>query len=880
MAASRQPYLGFNTSVMVHHEPTCLFDQASRGKGMNDYQTSTHDISLSPTDTLAGLGGANRELLATCLALFDDGQWHRRLEKINEQATAKVEQLVDRFSDWLDSRREEPLPRLPAPQVDEGAQELSDRQRYWRESSYSDDQLRLLLWIRLRSALGLPARLTTTVRGCGFLADDMAARLIHVLDPPGLVNSGRRRLHQRGWLRKGQHATSLDEVVLPVLDELLEQAFKDEDEPPSKEERHEILNQAIATLNELDAENHSRLLDETQANRLNDAAIRNVLLLVGSLSTMGISVSLAGFSAYIAAAQASAFIPFVSGPGLVSFVSVMSNPITILGVAGGGGWWFIHSAREKVNVAIAARVVAMLTLQGKLYGSSGLEGTRRCFSEVPRLPRGEGIGATELRDYQTEWQWLSILPARSGAVPPAKVLNAMAQPMAQRSNEASSADSRLSGESLQSGEKQAAAAMATLTVGDVLYSVAAVDPTVIAAADFSRVEDIGAGLSFAELAEQIRAGSDSTVLGGISQLKGYVAEKAVAAQLAAAGHTVSFPEVSNEPGWDLLVDGQEFQVKFHATLSGLREHFERYDYPVIANTELVDQIPEEWADRVFFVDGLSNELVEQVTHESLGAGAEILNPSVISIAGAVSAARGLLAYRRGQLTGKQALEQVLLDGMVRMGLAGSGGVVGASVGLMMFGPAGAWVFGAGAPVLSQMLTTRVTEQLRDKVKGDAHKDWEAQAHLELTALQAKVLQALTRKQDQLDKKLAKILDNLAGDYLRWRLQDDYDFSQECHQRLLRLDSDARPHPEQRLADTLRVMSVCSVHPAIYQPELRAVTAKLNERPGLLDDPRVKDFTGQAGNLAGQTWQTFSEKVQEKGWMDKAEAMAQRWKKRK
>jgi hypothetical protein len=63
-------------------------------------------------------------------------------------------------------------------------------------------------------------------------------------------------------------------------------------------------------------------------------------------------------------------------------------------------------------------------------------------------------------------------------------------------------------------------------------------------------------------------------------------------------------------------------------------------------------------------------------------------------------AGGLLAYRRGQLTGKQALEQILLDDMVRMGLAGSGGVVGASVGLMMFGLAGAWVFGAGVALIA------------------------------------------------------------------------------------------------------------------------------------------------------------------------------------
>jgi len=850
---------------------------------MKDHQPSHHEVSLTPTDLLAGLGGANRELLATCLALFDDSRWQRRVETLNEQMTERMEGVAKRlgqqFEQWREGTNRDPLPRLPAPEVEEGGRELSERQRYWQDADYSDDILRLLLWVRLRVALGLPARLTTTSRGCGFLADDMAARLIHVLDPPGLVNSGRRWLHQRGWLAQGQHATTLDDVVMPVLDELLEQALKEEKSSVSQEKRHEILRQAIASLDELSGEDHARLLDETQANRRNDAALRNTLLLGGGMLTFSGSVSAAGFSAYILAAQASAFIPWVSGPGLVSFVSVMSNPITVLGVAGVGSWWFIRSANEKVRAAVAARVVAMLTLHGKLSGNSGIEGAKRCFSQAAGLPDGEGVSAKELRRYREEWQWLSRLPARSAVVPPDDVLDAMVQPVRQHADEASPLGSRLSGETEQSGEKQAAAAMATLTAGDVLYSVAAVDPTVIAAADFSRVADIGVGLSFAELAEQILDGSDRAVLGGVSQLKGYVAEKAVAAQLAAAGHTVSFPGAANEPGWDLLVDGQEFQVKFHATLGGLREHFQRYDYPVIANTELIDQIPPEWADKVFFVDGLSNELVEQVTRDSLGAGVEILSPSVISIAGAISAGRGLLAYRRGQLTGKQAIEQIMLDGMVRMGLAGGGSVVGAGVGMMMFGPAGAWVFGAGAPVMSQMLTTRVSETLRQKVKSQAHREWEAQAHQELAALQNRLLESLTRKQGQLDEKFEAVPDNLAGDYLRWRLLDDHNFAQECQGRLQTLSQTARPLPEQRLADTLREMTMCGVHPAIYQPELHAVVDRIKQRPGLaslLDDQRVEDAARKARDMATGLWGQASERVRESGAKEKMSGLFKSW----
>src|SRR5690554_373746 len=128
---------------------------------MKDHQPSHHEVSLTPTDLLAGIGGANRELLATCLALFDDSRWQRRLETLNEQATERMEGLAkslgQQFEQWREGTNRDPLPRLPAPEVEEGGRELGERQRHWQDADYSDDTLRLLLWVRLRAALGLPA---------------------------------------------------------------------------------------------------------------------------------------------------------------------------------------------------------------------------------------------------------------------------------------------------------------------------------------------------------------------------------------------------------------------------------------------------------------------------------------------------------------------------------------------------------------------------------------------------------------------------------------------------------------------------------------------------------------------------------------------------
>lgn len=804
--------------------------------------TRTGQVDIQPPNILAGLGAAERDLLATCLALFYDST------------------LISRFEKWY-AKATDKLAELSGEEIEQAKQELRTALSRWRESDHSDDELRLILWIRLREALGLPPRLSATWRGCSYLADDMAATLIHVLDPPKLSKTGKRWLYQRGWLDEDEQAVTLADIVLPVLDELLENSPRADDFPSDPETRRRVLAEAVAALNRLTESEQEKLLEDTRAGKLHDSAAIKALMVGGGLVGFGAGVGAAGFSAYILAAQASAFVPFVSGVGLVSFVSVLSNPVTIAGVAVGTTWWLASSARKRAAVAVASRVVSMLAIRGLQAGRSGLDDVLASFPRVQDLESGTAVSEKLLNAYRKEWELVEPLWRSHAATPPESVRRLM-EALLDSSREASlprpAPDDPAAGD-----EHVNAMALATMTVGDVLYSAAAVDPTVIRAADFSRFEEIDGRLDFADLSREILNGSDSAVLGHISQLKGYVAEHAVAAELTAAGHTVSFPDTPNTPGWDLVIDGQPFQVKFHSDLNGIREHFEHYDYPVIANTELHGDIPETWQDQVFFVDGLSNELVTQITKQSQESVADILEPGHISMAGLVSATRGLIAYRSGQLTGRQALEQVLLDGTVRASLFGAGGIVGATVGTMMFGPAGAWVFGAGTPILAQMQTSRMTTLLKEHVKGKAHHEWESRAHQRVDALQQAVRKALIRKRHQIAQKMAATPDNQAGEYLCWRLADEGRFTRECQDRIERLDDTAYPLPEQRATELFRWLAACAIHPAIYQPELRAVTQVLGDRPGLselIDKEKVGAKWDQVKGVAAEWAQFVNQKV--------------------
>lgn len=789
---------------------------------------------LAPPDVLAGLGAADRSMLAGSLALLDDGRFTQRLSERAEQLRKAIGEHYGRATG--------------AEINSDDAEEVLSRQEAYEDSPATDIELRAALYIRLREALGLPPRISASARGCTFLADDITARLIHLLDPPRMTKSGKRWLHQRGWLEKEEEATKLADIVFPILDEIFSDALQGREDAPDADDRRQELLKALRQMATLTEAQQKKLLEGVNTDAVNDAALHKMIITGGTWGAFGASVSATGFSTYVMAAQASAFVPMISGPGLVSFVSVLSNPITVLGGTTFAVWWLARSAKQRTNTAVAARIVATLALRGLQSGRATIEVLRDSFAAIPLLGPSHGLDNAAIEGYRTEWNKVSKLFPHDSSLRPDDTLMAKMQ-------------SRLSDDGRTkngagSEERVNAAAMSALTVGDILYSAAAVDPTVIAAADFSRVADIDGTIAFSELATNVLNGSAASIRGASSQLEGYVAEQAVASELVAAGHVVSFPAASNQAGWDLLVDGKPFQVKFHADAQGIREHFQFHDYPVIANTELAGNLPEAYQDHVFFVDGLSNELIDDVTQRSLEAGAAMAEPDVIAAASSISLARGLMAYHSGRISGRQATEQVILDGLVRGSLAGSAGVVGAAVGGLVFGPAGAWVFGPGAPILAQMQTARVKELLRKQLRSQAQCDWQEQVHSGLDALQTRISDSLRRKQKQLAGKLVQLPGNDAGRYMRWRLADDGRFVTECIERIDALDRSAFEFPEQRRDELCRI-SVAALHRVHFQVELCKLSERIEQRPGisalmeeLAEQPWVKRVRDQLTKSAG------------------------------
>ncbi|HZG73776.1 MAG TPA: hypothetical protein VEY51_19720, partial [Chondromyces sp.] len=224
-------------------------------------------------------------------------------------------------------------------------------------------------------------------------------------------------------------------------------------------------------------------------------------------------------------------------------------------------------------------------------------------------------------------------------------------------------------------------AVVSLSFVDVLYDYLMIDPSVIHAVDFARKEDLSNLFSFQLFAKDF----DFSSTGEITRLKGYTAEHLVALELQGKGHDVEFPDSAFQKGYDLLVDGKEFQVKCLSTAGGVHEHLRKYpDIPVLVNKELAEKFK---ANPLVYETGVSNEIVEKMTKSSLSHAAELTDLDIPLITIGISTLKnGYKVIAKG-LDVKTAGLNVANE----LGARGAGGLAGKGVGLLvgpLLGPAG------------------------------------------------------------------------------------------------------------------------------------------------------------------------------------------------
>lgn len=784
---------------------------------------------VPPWTIFAGLGALERRELCNLIANFE--------------TTTLLSMSIDRVSDIVarfqkDARDGEA--NAFATRLREAADELF-------VSNVSERALRIRLWIRMAEALELDTALPLSTRRANSIGAAVAFKAAAVVATPVDDDTTETRTTlQKAWqsMKAIGGRPHRDFVFLVAAQaELVARAVAQaagSGELPEEQERDldERIREHIRSL-------PPELRDDAMRTALasGDKAALALLATGTTAFSIGVGVNLAGFSAYILAAQASAFIPFVSGPAVVSTLFMLANPLFSIPAVVGIG----YLANRHVNGGQSSRLAAISAVQLALRGLSvERDGLAVALNDFRHATEGDFASLPAGVTRQNMSLALAVANSLGGQMPTAVGDLSLSQPSSDRKRDL--LDGVLSRTRGDIGE---VTAVAGLTAGDILYNAVSIDPMVLAAADFSRSEDIGDIFQFGAFAERIGSMTSSAAAGAGNNLRGYVSEQLVAARLTQVGHFVSFPETSNNPGFDLLVDGLEFQVKCLRSIDGLREHFAKYpDMPVYANTELAEAVVNsgaEWAKLVFYVDGYDREIADLIMTVSMEAGEALGDLNVPYFAMAISSARNLHRVWRGRMPLSDLPFSVVMDASVKGGLSAFGAVSGKTLGLLAFGPAGALVLGGIGGVGALFGAGWTREQASRLLSSEWLSELDASTERFRDAVLRSVRKKLTMlgaKRDQVPRSIQPV-----DDWIGARFADDIvSLGEVAYDLELTIPTLRQPA---RARACLVAMDAAKVHPLAVEAELTELLETLGSEPSK---------TKSAGKKAIQAWGSIKTKL--------------------
>ena len=772
------------------------------------------DFRIPPWYILAGLGSLDRRALCDFLAVFE--------------CTSLINLSLDGARDLYKKLRKSEQAENERTFL-KRIQETSEKYYAAKEPSRSDAWLRFRIWSEMRSAFGLTKALPISTASANYRCAEVAdlASKYHSVELEQADDS--QELGHRLGRFTAESTKKVKEWVARERSDFTQTVRKEaaqfvlkalEGDTLTEEQRWKIENEFRQKLDQLPEDMRDQSLE--QAIRSGDWASVAAVGSAGTLVGLAVTVEIAGFSAYIVAAQASAIIPLLGGKTAVSLLAVLANPLFVLLATAGGGFVMNRSLKKKIGRMVASRLAVQLALQGLATQSDGL---KQCLDDFKNLTDDE-ISDDRLKKQR------ETAKAISGALPSTPGNPDIELPSISETQEMDSLTAVLFPNSRNSSLN--AAAVAGLTTADILFDAMAIDPQVVSATDFSRTEDINNIFEFGAFAERIESMDSLAQAGAENQLRGYLAEMMVATRLKE--HDVSFAETSNTPGYDLIVDGNPFQVKCYRDadtgLRALEDHFEQYpDIPVYANSEILPAVQDSdasWADKVFGVEGFDYETTNDVLEQSLEAGADLMDLRIPLFAIAVSAARNIHGWWKGSIPLKDIPLEVAVDGAVHGTLSAAGGITGTALGLLLFGPAGAVIFGGigqAGPLLGAGAVRRKFDDVRAK-------EWATSVGKAANSFRVALDEAMQSKIRRINLKASQIRasDPALEYWARLKFADQALCLAECKAELDHLPG----HAVDRAKALLKLMREAGVHPWSVNEPLKNLMNVLAEQPSVTD----------------------------------------------
>lgn len=243
----------------------------------------------------------------------------------------------------------------------------------------------------------------------------------------------------------------------------------------------------------------------------------------------------------------------------------------------------------------------------------------------------------------------------------------------------------------------------------------------------------------------------------LDRLVGYVGEQKAADFFRLHGHVVEFPATSNNPGYDILVDGHPVQVKSGESLESIRQHLlHNADIPVVTGPENADHLHH---GMVYGIDVLDNSHLHHSTEQTLDSlhhDMHVGRPVIPTITVLRSGLRELGLLVEGRTDLQSAAKNIGLDAA---GVS-IGGWAGAKAGALIgswLGPAGMVIGGVLGGIAGSMAGRAATQEIKlqpFKEAAEKHDQTVAEAQRAVRAREAEahrqLLEAIQKEQQDID----------------------------------------------------------------------------------------------------------------------------------
>ena len=256
-----------------------------------------------------------------------------------------------------------------------------------------------------------------------------------------------------------------------------------------------------------------------------------------------------------------------------------------------------------------------------------------------------------------------------------------------------------------STKKVEASGVAALTFGDLIYDMVRVDQRYIDGVDFSRPSKNLS--SVFKIGKQNISESPGTLdVLHERNYSGYTHEFVTDQWARNRGEEVIIPEKFNQPGYDRIYNGEEFQIKFNS-VDAIREHRLKYpDIKVRSDIETAEAYKEKFPEDVAMVFGTTpNALTADIVSEGKIGTMEVFEneelfdtgvPEILGIATLIPIVKNVLYINKNETNLEKGIRNVAIDVVGR----GSGMFVGGAIGSIL-GPIGTAVGAIGGAILGK-----------------------------------------------------------------------------------------------------------------------------------------------------------------------------------